>query len=187
MIINEVIETIKNRRSVRKFLQERITQEELDAIIEAGTYAATGHNFQPWHFTVVENRAIIDDMSEKTKAYMRESDIDWVRKMGEKEGLHILGGAPMVIIVSGKEEGAYSPHADCSNAIQNMMVAAESLNIGTCCIGLTEYLFAHNENLSIFDIPEGYTPYYSVSIGYKDPKYIWKTPARNKDVVNYIR
>lgn len=186
-LTNEVLETIKRRRSVRKFLPEKITPEELDAIIEAGIYAATGHNFQPWHFTVIENKAIIDDMSEKTKAYMKKSDIEWVRKMGEKEHLHILGGAPMAIIVSGLKEGAYSPLTDCANAIQNMIVAAESLNIGTCYIGLTEYLFAHEEELDVFEIPEGYKPYYTVSIGYKDPAYTWKTPVRNKDVVNFVR
>ena len=186
-ITNETLEVIKRRRSVRKFLPERIKQEELEAILEAGVYAATGHNSQPWHFTVVENRALIDEMSEKTKAFMRESDIDWMRKMGSKDRLHILGGAPMVIIVSYREEGAYSPQTDCANAIQNMIVAAESLDIGTCYIGLTEFFFNHEDLMKPFNIPEGYTPFYSVSIGYKDPAYTWKAPVRNLDVVNYVK
>jgi nitroreductase len=186
-LTNEVLETIKKRRSVRKFLQEKIKPEELDAIIEAGTYAATAHNDQPWHFTVIENKDFINDMNEKTKAAMCKSDIDWVRKMGEKKRLHILGNAPMVIVVSGRQKNTYSPLTDCANAIQNMIVAAESLNIGTCYIGLTEYFFKDAENLASLNIPEGHVPYYSISIGYKDPSYEWKTPTRNKDVVNYIR
>ncbi|MBK5252449.1 MAG: nitroreductase family protein [Peptostreptococcaceae bacterium] len=184
---NNVLETIKKRRSVRKFLQEKIKQEELDAIIEAGIYAASGHNSQPWHFTVIENKEFINEMNDKTKEAMRASDIDWIRKMGEKEKLHILGNAPMVIIVSGRQENAYSPLTDCANAIQNMLVAAESLDIGTCYIGLTEYFFKDDENLKTMNIPDGYVPYYTVSIGYKDPAYAWKAPVRNEDVVNYIR
>ncbi len=186
-LTNEVLETIKKRRSVRKFLQEKIKPEELDAIIEAGIYAATGHNAQPWHFTVIENKDFINEMSEKTKEAMKKSDIDWVKKMGEKERLHILGNAPMAIVVSGRQENAYSPLTDCANAIQNMIVAAESLNIGTCYIGLTDYFFKDKENLKSMNIPDGYVPYYTVSIGYKDPAYTWKAPVRNKDVVNYIR
>lgn len=184
---NNVLETIKKRRSIRKFLQEKIKPEELDAIIEAGTYAATAHNDQPWHFTVIENKDFINDMSDKSKEKMRMSDIGWIKKMGGKERLHILGNAPMVIVVSGRQENTYSPLTDCANAIQNMMVAAESLDIGTCCIGLTEYFFKDDENLKSMNIPNGYVPYYTVSIGYKDPEYTWKAPVRNKDVVNYIR
>lgn len=186
-ISNETLEVIKRRRSVRKFLPDRIKQEELEAILEAAVYAATGHNSQPWHFTVVENKALIDEMNEKTKAFMRESDIDWMRKMGSKDRLHILGGAPMAIIVSGRQKDAYSPLTDCANAIQNMIVAAESLDIGTCYIGLTEFFFDHEELMAPFNIPEGYKPYYTVSIGYKDPAYTWKTPTRNLDVVNYVK
>lgn len=184
---NEVLETIKRRRSVRKFLPEKIKQEELDAIIEAGIYAASGHNSQPWHFTVIENKDLINEINIKTKAAMRESDIGWVRKMGEKERLHILGDAPMAIVVSGRQENAYSPLTDCANAIQNMIVAAESLDIGTCYIGLTDFFFKDAENLAKLNLPEGHVPYYTVSIGYKDPAYVWKTPTRNTDVVSYIR
>lgn len=187
LIKNEVLETIKKRRSVRKFLQEKIKQEELDAIIEAGVYAATGHNAQPWHFTVIENKELINSMSEKTKEAMKMSHVEWLQKMGSKERLHILGDAPMAIVVSGRQENAYSPLVDCANAIQNMIVAAESLNIGTCYIGLTEFFFKDEKNLEALNIPAGYVPYYTISIGYKDPEYTWKAPKRNLDVVNYVR
>ena len=53
--MNNVLETIKNRRSIRNYKAEQISQEELDLIIEAGIYAPTAGNEQPWHFTIVQN------------------------------------------------------------------------------------------------------------------------------------
>lgn len=55
--MNKVLEVIKSRRSIRRYLPEQIKQNELDAIIEAGLYAPSAHNDQPWHFTVIREKA----------------------------------------------------------------------------------------------------------------------------------
>lgn len=184
--MNSVIEAIRNRRSIRRYKADQIKDTELDAIIEAGIYAATGHNDQPWHFTVIQNKELLDFMSSKTKTYMLESNIDWVVSMAQKERLHIFYNAPTVVIVSGKN-GTYSPLTDCSAAIQNMMVAAESLNIGSVCVGLVSYFFEHSEEVSKLNIPEFYTPYYALCLGYKDLSKPMRVPERRRDVVNYIK
>lgn len=54
--MNEVLKAIRNRRSVRTYLPTQIKQEDLDLIIESGIYAPSGHNDQPWHFTVIQNK-----------------------------------------------------------------------------------------------------------------------------------
>ncbi|MDA3845843.1 MAG: nitroreductase family protein, partial [Vallitaleaceae bacterium] len=60
--MNQVIETIKNRRSTRKFKPEQLEKEQLEAIIEAGLFAPSAHNEQSWYFTVIQNKELIEDM-----------------------------------------------------------------------------------------------------------------------------
>lgn len=185
LLMNQVFETIKSRRSTRKYLPKQIKKEELDIILEAGIYAPSGHNDQAWHFTVVQNKELIDLMSEESKKVMAKLPVDWIAKMGRSENLNIFYNAPTVIVVSGKKD-ATSPFADCCAAIQNMLLAAESIDIGSCWIGLARFFYENPENLKKLNIPEGYEPHYSVSFGYKDSSSN-RAPKRNKDVVNYIK
>lgn len=184
--MNLVLETIKKRRSVRSFQPDQITDDELNAIIESGLWAPSGHNTQPWHFLVVQDKSKIDQMSRSTIEKMANSPIDWVRKLAAKEGYHLFHGAPTVIIVSGRQSGdTFLPVvADCAAAIQNMLLAAESLNIGTCWIGLTSFLFEDSEETASLKIPEGYAPYYSIAVGYKSAGFIPSPPTRKEGTVS---
>lgn len=183
--MNEVINNIKSRRSIREYLQEQIKDEELDLILESAIYAPTGGNDQPWHFTVVQNRKLIDLMNVESKKKMANMPVEWIAKMGKAEHLNIFYNAPTVIVVSGKED-ATSPLPDCCAAIQNMLLAAECMDIGSCWIGLARFFFENAENVEKLDIPKGYKPFYAVSLGYKAPNNN-KAPERNRNVVNYIK
>lgn len=183
--MNPILENIKNRRSTRKYLPTQIKDEELELIIEAGIYAPSGHNDQPWHFTVIQDKELIDFMSEESKKVMAELPVDWIAAMGKSETLNIFYHAPTVIVVSGKKD-ATSPFADCCAAIQNMLLAAESMDIGSCWIGLARFFYENPENLKKLNIPEDYEPHYSVSFGYKAVSTP-KAPERNRNVVNYIK
>lgn len=183
--MNSVIDSIKNRRSVRKYTEEQIKEEELSLLLEAAIYAPSAGNDQPWHFTVVQNRELIDIMSSEAKKGMANSPVEWIVKMGKSENLNIFYNAPTVIVVSGKKD-ATAPFADCCAAIQNMLIAAESIDIGSCWIGLGRYFFEKVENMKKLGIPEEYEPYYMVSIGYKDSSNN-KAPERNRNVVEFIR
>jgi len=184
MITNVVLETIKNRRSIRKFKSEQVKQEELEAILEAAIYAPTGHNDQPWHFTIIQNKEVIQHISDKSNEIMAQSEIEWISKMGKKNR-HILYNAPTVVVVSGKE-GTYSPLTDCSAAIQNMLLAAESLNIGSLWNGLAEACLSIEEEARSLNIPNGYKPYYAIALGYKDCEQP-STLERHRDVFTFIK
>src|SRR3989338_8753119 len=122
--MNKVLETIKNRRSIRRYLPEPLKQGELDAILEAGLYAPSAHNDQPWHFTVIRDRALLDRISRLSKELMLKSDLDWMRAMGANESFHVFHNAPAVVVVA-MRSNALSPLVDCSAAIENMLLAAE--------------------------------------------------------------
>ena len=159
--MNEVLKTIKNRRSVREYLPTQLKQEDLDSIIEAAIYAPTAHNDQPWHFTVIQNKELICYISDKSKELLAKSEIEWMRNMGTNPKINLLYNAPTLIIVSGNKT-AVSPEVDCSAAIQNMVLAAESLNIGSVWVGLIRAFFTLEDEVKKLGIPKGYEPYYGV-------------------------
>jgi len=176
--MNDVIKTIKNRRSVRKFREDQIKDDELHEIIESGLSAPSGHNDQSWYFTVVRNRDILNDISEGSKSEMRKSAIDWIAGSGRNENLRIFYNAPLAIIVSARKD-AVSPLVDACAAIENMMIAAESLNIGSCWIGFSKFYFNNPESYKKLGIPEGYEAQYAVAFGYK-PEGLKLTPPEKK-------
>lgn len=181
---NPVLEAIKSRRSIRKYLPEPIKEEELKCVLEAGSYAPSAHNEQSWHFTVIRNKALIDRISAKSKEIMAAEKAGWVRDMGRNELFHVFYHAPVVVVVSMRKD-AMSPLVDCSAAIQNMLLAAESLGIGSCWIGLARYYFSLKEELPGLGLPAGYEPCYAVTLGYKD-QHPSKALPRREGQVSYI-
>jgi len=187
--MNAVIENIKNRRSVRIYKPDALKTEHLSAILEAATWAPSGHNGQSWHFTVIRNKGLIDLISEKTKQWLAAQPADWIfTAFGKNPNFHIFYHAPAVVIVSGKKD-AVSPVVDCCAAIENMVLAAESLDIGSCWIGLPYFLFndktASKEVIAKLNLPQGYEPNYCVTLGYKDgPKP--KPQPRKDGIINFI-
>lgn len=184
--MNEVLKVIKSRRSVRNYSTEQINQEDLDSIIEAGVYAPTAHNEQPWHFTVIQNQEMLQHINETVRGLMAESDAEWTRSMGSNPDFQVTYDAPTLIVVSGRKDGM-AWRVDCAAAIQNMLIAAESLNIGSVWLGLTRFFFQQEEELAKLGIPEGYEPYYGVAFGYKVKEKVQVAPKRNLEVVSYIR
>jgi nitroreductase len=189
--MNQVFEAIKGRRSIRRYEPVQLKDEELNLILEAAKYAPSGHNAQPWHFTVIQNKDMLDSLSTKTKELMAKSQTEWIAKMGQKDTYHLFHNAPTVVIVSGKATDVndlpYSPLADCSAAIQNMLLAAHSIGIASCWVGLTSFLFNVQEEVEKLNLPEGYKPQFAVTMGYSAIKKEIKPLERKDNVVNFIR
>lgn len=182
---NKVLETIRNRRSTRKYKNEQIGEEELQTIIDAGIQAPSANNSQPWHFTVVQNKEMINFISDKSKEVMLQSDNESIVNFG-KSPVNLFYNAPTVIIVSGNEDIS-SSLVDCSAAIENMLIAAESMGLGTVWIGLVRFFFTLDVEVEKLKLPNGYKPFYAVAIGHKDNDSVIGPSKRNRDVINYIR
>jgi len=184
--MNEILNAIKNRRSIRSYETEQIDQKDLDLILEAGIYAPTAHNDQPWHFTVIQNREKIQYINDKSKELMSKSNVEWIKNMGINPKVNIIYNAPTLIIVSGRKD-AVAPLVDCSAAIENMLIAAESLNIGSVWLGLVRFFFELKDEVEKLGIPENYKPYYGLALGYKADTKNLTAPKRNLNVINYIK
>lgn len=186
--MNEVIQNILNRRSVRVYTEDQIKQEHLDLILQAATFAPSACNTQPWHFTVIQNKELIETLNHETKQVMSNIENEIFQRLGQNETYNVFHKAPTIIIVSG-EKASHCPLTDCSAAAENMILAAESLDIGSCWIGLITYLLKSpkgDEFIKTLEIPEGFEPYFAITFGYK--KYPNAKPApRRENTISYIK
>jgi nitroreductase len=115
-------------------------------------------------------------------------DNEHLRNIGSNEQFHLFFHAPTVIIISG-EVNSITPDSDCAVAAQNIMLAAESLQIGSCWISAAAALPQTAEGKKIIQtlgLPEGYAPFNSVILGYKKAERPL-APPRRAGVVTYIR
>ncbi|HEX7503269.1 MAG TPA: nitroreductase family protein [Acidobacteriota bacterium] len=182
--MNEALKAIAGRRSIRQYREEQIKDGELKAILEAGLQAPSAHDDQSWHFSVIQNRELIDEISAGCKAEMRKAPVDWIAKLGEAEKYNIFYNAPTVIILAARKD-AVAPLADVCAAQQNMVIAAESLGIGSCWMGFAKFYFADAQRYKKIGIPDGYEVFYGLTLGYKPQG--WKASSRQRKYEDFYR
>lgn len=186
--MKSVLDVIKSRRSTRAFKNEiQIKDEDLEKILEAGIWAPSGHNSQPCFFTVIQNKELISELNDLSKESGKAFDDEMIRKMCETKALDLFHGAPAVIIVSyGKS--AFTPVEDVSAATQNILLAGESLGISSCWIGIPRKYFhtITEKEKEKFGIPEGFTPYHVVALGYAKTEVL-NAPKRNKECIKFMK
>lgn len=135
--MNEVIEMMKTRRSIRKFKPEALPEEIIEQIAEAGTYAATGKNLQSPIIIAVTNKQLRDRISEMN------------RKIGGwQEGFDPFYGAPAMLIVLADKNVPTAVY-DGSLVMGNLMLAAHSLGVGSIWIHRAKEEFESEEGKAI--------------------------------------
>lgn len=185
--MNETLQVIKNRRSVRSYTEEQITDRELEAVLEAARYAPSPGGSQPWHFSVIQDRELIRALSEDSKEVARKREVEFLRALGNNPEYHAFHGAPTVIVVSGDESQPFAAAA-CAAATQNMLLAAEALGLGACWVNFGLLVFEGEKEehyRKILGIPQGYRPLYSVALGYRRGERPTAAP-RKAGAVSYV-
>jgi len=181
VINNEVIKNIYKRRSYRSYKTQQITKDALDAIVDSGLNSPSARNKQAWFFTVIQNKQLIDEMNASVLAAFSEE-----QRGRFSDDFHVFYNAPTVIVISGIKDDRYSL-IDCSIAMQTMCLAAESIDVGSCMIGMIKPLFdspVGDKYTKQFNLPEGYHPQFAVIFGYKGGNA--KVPDREPNKVSYI-
>ena len=185
--MNETIKTIMDRRSVRHFTDKPIDASELEAILEAGKYAPSAVNEQPWHFSVVENPELLQKINLVTRELFSQSGNLAYEQRAKPEGFSPFYNAPVFIIVS-CDSAAVAPIQDGALALGNMFLAAESLEIGSCWIHAMNYVLeaaAGKELREELLIPEGYVLVGAGAFGYSAEKNPGPSP-RKKGTATYL-
>ena len=162
--VNPVLSSIMARRSIRKYLDKPVEHEKLEVIVRAGINAPSGVNRQPWIVRVVEDQKLIADV---TEVYKQENAEQVKRDKGFK---NMFRNAPNIICVCTPANGG--GELDAGLLGENIMLAAQSMGLGTCCLGGPVRFLLSNEKCKFFfdrlDIPADYKLNYIIAIGYPD-------------------
>jgi len=187
---NSVFENIYSRRAVRDYGPDRVPDQTIRELIRAGTYAPSALNEQPWRFVVIENRELMNKLSERAKELWRESAAGGGEDK-ELPGLvsdpkfDIFYGAPVLVLIFARP-GTDSPEFGCAMAAENMMLGARSLGIGSCWIGLASALGSDKGLMKKLGAPEDHRLMSQVIFGYPAKKDV-EAPEREEDVIlNWI-
>jgi len=158
--MNEILEAIKKRSSTRGYTEEKLTEEELGAIIQAGLQGPTAANRQEIHFTVLAgDHPVLQEIEEEKN-----------RLRGLTAVQHnFYYEAPVVIVLSGDSTYKWSA-LDAGIAVENMALAAQSLGLGNLIIGCI-YDALRGEKREYYSrllhFPESFEYEIAIAIGHK--------------------
>lgn len=173
---NIVIETILNRRSRRRFLEESIPDEIINKLVELGTSAPSGKNLQTRQFTVISNKAEIERLKEITKT------------VAKREGTSFNGfvNPPLLILISNDRKNKDGIQ-DVGVAAENILIGAESLGMAGVWLNPLMEISDEEEIRTLLDtylIPSSHIVWAVMAIGWPNEEIPQFT--RKANVVNYI-
>jgi nitroreductase len=156
----ELSEAIKKRRSIRAFKKQDIPEEIVEKLIDAARWAPSAGNIQPWEFVIVRKQDVKEEL-------VKAADQAFIEE------------APVVIVVCANEKLSSMGYGirgrtlyciqDTAAAIQNILLTAHSLGLGSCWIGA----FNEDEAKKAVNAPEGIRPVAIIPVGHAD-----ETPSR---------
>ena len=176
--MNQTIENLKSRRSIRKFKDEQISDEDLNIILEAGTYAPTGRGAQSPKIVVIQNPDTIKEFSEWNRSFFPievPDDMD-----------PLYGAKTLLIVLADSEFPTYVE--DGSSVLCVLVNAAHAVGVGSCWIHRARDEFASEkgkELLNEWGIPETYEGIGHVVLGYPDMEAPEPLP-RKEDYIHFV-
>ncbi len=167
----EVFKAIKTRRSIRAFTNEKVSEEEVQKLIDAARHAPSAGNIQPWEFVIVR--------APQRKHRLAVAALEQT----------FIEEAPVVIVVCANEAQSglgYGTRGaalyclqDTAAATQNILLAACALGLGTCWVGA----FYEDEARKVVNVPRGMRPVAIVPVGHPAEK---PSPRPKKSVTEII-
>lgn len=165
----EVQEALLNRRSIRKYKDHKINKEDIDKILKAAMYAPSAMNTQAWHFILIDDKNVL---------------IETIKSIPYAEMLKQSAAAILVCGDSAIEKNESWLLQNCSAAIQNILLSAHGLGMGSCWIAIHGMEDVYKNIKVQFNLPENIVPVSLISLGYPDE--VIKTEERfKKDKIHY--
>lgn len=177
----DLMEAICSRKTCRGYLKKEVEAEKLQMVLEAAMAAPAAMGaYDRMHFTVLQDEALIERIS-----------VEAAEAVGRPDA-RPLYHAPVVIFVSCKKEedgsiGA-SSYLNAACVVQNILLAATSLNLGSTYIrGCLQYVCSRPELLEALEIPEGMIPLSAALVGYCQEPIARRSIPPDRVAVNHVR
>ena len=191
--VQELMSVIQKRRSVRVYKTGKVSDEQLNTILEAARWAPSGANTQPWEFVVTRDR-------KKMKLIRAIYDNEWRQRKREDpvnyKGLKkdYVGDVSVIVLACGdpRTKAVYLTtrqqadreklfQASIANAVQQMMLAAASMNLGTVWVSVREEV--EPELRELFQVPEPLRLLWVVPIGHASS---WSKAKLRRNVADFV-
>ena len=181
------LEAIQQRRSHRKYKPEQLTEEQLNAVLDAAISSPSANNHQPWHFSVVQDSALLDRIHEEA------AKVALAREPGKRSpryndpAFQLFYHAPTVIFLSAPADNRFAM-VDCGIAVYGIALAAKSLGLGSVILGLPHDAFAGSarEDLAkALQFPEGHQFVIAIALGQADDQKA--APDKHPEKISIIR
>ena len=174
---NEVINAIMSRRSIRQYQQLPVGRDTLMQIMTCGINAANGQNKQSWEVRIIDNPTTLQQVQDLMAAGNPALPAEMVRGC--------MRGAPVMTFIA-RDKGYDFSAYDCGLLAGNMMLAAQSLGVGSICLGSPVRFINDAENsaeiLSLLGFSENYELSLCVGLGYAN-----ETPAAKPRDINKVQ
>jgi nitroreductase len=169
------LKAIYQRRAVRAYTDEPVPREEIEQLLEAAIHAPSAVNLQPWGFVVIQDRETLTRYAEEGKMLLLGdppteevvesgfSGNDWLRQMAASADFAIFHGAPALVVIYATSSGGTQ---DCFLAAENLMLAAWTLGLGTCPVGLALPLFNRKEVKADLNVPSDWVAALPITVGW---------------------
>ncbi len=183
----ELMDAIRQRRAVRSYTAEGVSEAALRRLIEAAIWAPSATNEQPWVFTIVEKQDLIEAISASVKVYMRDRAGKGMPSRLAKQladpDFQIFHHAPALVVISTDCLTAWAIE-DCSLAAENFMLAACAEGLGTCWVGIAEEWIGTQEGRDMLGLAPGCIPVAPIIVGH--PAETPATVRRREPQIRWI-
>ncbi len=176
----ETRKVINNRKSVRSYTGEKISENDLQAILKAANEAPVGMGrYENVHLTVIEKPELLQAIEENAA------------RMFGRPDMKPLYGAPVYVLVSAKPMNEAMGNVEYSNAaiiVQNMALTAVDLGVGSCYIwGATMALHTNPDLVRQLSLPEGFSPCCGIVLGVTAETYADRVIPDQRIAINYLK
>lgn len=165
----ETIQALLTRRSIRKYKNQPVEKDKIEIILKLAMYAPSAMNLQAWHFIVIDNKDILANT---------------IQSIPHAE---LLRQTPNAILVCGDktiEANESWMIQNCSAAIQNVLLSAHALGIGSCWIAIHGIDDVVKNVSKQFNLPENVIPVALISLGYPD-ETVFAEDRFKQDKIHY--
>ena len=166
IMMNETLKNIAERYTCRDFKDTPLTKQQQSEIVKAALSAPSAMNLQPWHIIMVTGKALVDELdAEGMNILSTHEDQSMFERMMSRGGKLFYNAPSLAIVLS---DGSQWGTLDCGILCQNIVLAAQSLGLGTCIVGMARIPLegpnadGYKKRLSF---PEGYSFAIGVLIG----------------------
>ena len=170
---NKVLKTIKSRVSCRSYSDKKVSLKKAMMVAEAGKFAPSGMNRQIANIYVINSKRYVEKLR-RLSFEIREKDC--------------MYGAKTIILVAGPRDDRFT-YQDCSCVLENMFVAAHSLNLGSCWINQFDEFFQTKNGLKVkkaLGIPEDFMVVGSCALGYPAENAKLEVKNRKEDFIKVL-